>query len=139
MTLTTIPAYGNLIVMNHEIYQKISLIMMFVSGGFQFVILVLSFFLLLKSRVPYKTMWYLTNLNHLKTSIYVLAWLGLICAVIYFGYILGFYLNLGKTDCSEMDLKSYGSGYFLNMMLGGVMLFFYLLNYVLAISIKREP
>ena len=57
-----IPSYGTLLVQNHSNYQLISLMLLFSSGPFEFIVLILSFFLLLKSRVPYKKMWYLGNL-----------------------------------------------------------------------------
>lgn len=101
---------------------------------------VLSFFLILKSKVPYKnTMWYLTDLDRLKISINILAGLGLVGGATYFGYTLTFYLNLGKNDCANADIGLYAAGYFINAVIGGVMLLFYLLNYVLTISIQQEP
>lgn len=133
-----IPPYGDLIVMNHSSYQLISLLFLFASGACEFIILVLAFFLLLKSRVPYRAMWYLANLAGLKTAIYVLSWFSLMLGSVYFGYTLTFFLNIGNRDCVATELKDYANGYFVNVIVGGVMVLFYGLNYVMAISVQSE-
>ena len=52
-TPQTIQPYGTLLLQNHFYYQLISVFLLFISGAVSFVVLILSFFLLLKSRVPY--------------------------------------------------------------------------------------
>lgn len=81
-------------------------------------------------------MWYLSSLSGLKTSIYVLAWFGLVCGGLYYGYILTFYLQLGVRDCADVSLRRYAEGYYVNVIVGAVMMVFYLLNYGLAIGIR---
>lgn len=131
-----IPEYGTLLVQNHQNYQTLSLILLFGAGPFELIVLILGFFLMLKSRVPYKKMWYLFNLQFLRVTIYVLTWTGLVCGAMYFGYILTFYLKLGAQDCTSDSLKAYGNGYFVNMILGGIMTFFSILNYIMAMSVS---
>jgi hypothetical protein len=134
-----IPSYGNLIVQNHKAYQFISFILLLASGPFELITLILAVFLLFKSRIPYKKEWYLGNLNELKTAIYIFSWLGLITAGVYFGYTLTFFLQLGRSGCTSTELLVYSSGYFLHIILGGIMFLFTLINNLTSIGIHREP
>ena len=104
-----------------------------------FILIILSFFLLLKSRAPYENKCYLMSLKGLKVSIFIISWLAMTGIAIYFGYTFTFFLNLGVSGCTTNDLRSYATGYWTNVVMSGVMTLMALLTFLLSIGIRKEP
>ena len=91
-------SYGMLKTQNHPQFQFISIVMLFASGPLELMVLVLTVFLLLKSRQPYKEAWFLASIQKLKIAMHVFSWLALTTAGVYWGYTFSF-MTLGFEGC----------------------------------------
>lgn len=93
----------------------------------------------MKSRVPFEDKCYLLNWNTLKLSLYIISWLGMTSTGIYFGYTFTFYLNMGATGCTSDELKDYARGYWINVIMSGVMTLMAIVSFFVAIGVRKEP